>query len=125
MKNLIAIYALLGSTVFSLAQTVTEPHGEGSVVFESPGGKWQKAVITDQLTGESSAAYSLDAETSATDIGNESALPSPYAKNSFAAENTTSSSRIPSTPCANSSAVRIMLVCRCTVPFGFPVEPEE
>jgi len=71
MKNLIAIYALLGSSVFSLAQTVTEPHGEGSVVFESPGGKWQKAVITDQLTGESTAAYSLDAETSATDIGNE------------------------------------------------------
>lgn len=71
MKNLIAIYALVGSSVFSLAQTITKPHGEGSVVFESPGGKWQKAVITDQLTGESSAAYSLDAETSESDIENE------------------------------------------------------
>jgi hypothetical protein len=71
MKNLIAIYALVASSMFSLAQTITEPHGEGSVVFESPGGKWQKAVITDQLTGESSAAYSLDAETSAADSGNK------------------------------------------------------
>jgi hypothetical protein len=56
--------------MFSLAQTVTEPHGEGSVVFESPGGKWQKAVITDQLTGESTSSYSLDAETSASDTEN-------------------------------------------------------
>jgi hypothetical protein len=71
MKNLIAVYVLVGSSVFSVAQTVTEPHGEGSVVFGSPGGKWQKAMITDQLTGESSTAYSLDAETSATDIGND------------------------------------------------------
>jgi hypothetical protein len=70
MKNLIAIYALLGSSILSQAQTLTEPHGEGSVVFESPGGKWQKAVITDGLTGESSAAYSLDAEVSANNIGN-------------------------------------------------------
>jgi hypothetical protein len=31
-------------------------------VFSSPGGRWQKAVITDQLTGESSTAYSLEAE---------------------------------------------------------------
>jgi hypothetical protein len=68
MRNFIAIYALVGSSIFPLAQTVTEPHGEGSVVFGSPGGKWQKAVITDQLTGESSTAYSLDAETSASDI---------------------------------------------------------
>src|SRR6202011_5399185 len=59
------------------------------------------------------------------DIGNVSALPSPYAKNNFAAEYTTSSSRIPSTSCANSSAVRIKLVCTCMVPFGLPVEPEE
>ena len=71
MRHFIAIYALVGSSMFSLAQTVTEPHGEGSVVFGSPGGKWQKAVITDQLTGESSTAYSLDAETSATDIENK------------------------------------------------------
>ncbi len=71
MRNFIAIYALVGSSLFSLAQTVTQPHGEGSVVFGSPGGKWQKAVITDQLTGESSTAYSLDAETSATDIENK------------------------------------------------------
>jgi len=68
MKNLIAIYALLGSSVSSQAQTLTEPHGEGSVVFRSPGGKWQEAVITDGLTGESSAAYSLEAEPSANDI---------------------------------------------------------
>jgi hypothetical protein len=33
MRNFIAIYALVGSSMFSLAQTVTEPHGEGSVVF--------------------------------------------------------------------------------------------
>jgi hypothetical protein len=71
MKNLIAIYALLGSSMLSQAQTLTEPHGEGSVVFGSPGGKWEKAVITDGLTGESSAAYSLDAEVSANDIGNK------------------------------------------------------
>jgi hypothetical protein len=54
---------LVGSSLFSLAQTVTEPYGDGSVVFGSTGGKWQRAVITDQLTGESSTAYSLDAET--------------------------------------------------------------
>jgi hypothetical protein len=66
MKNLIAICALLGSSMLSQAQTLTEPHGEGSVVFGSPAGKWQKAVIADGLTGESSAAYSLDAEVSAT-----------------------------------------------------------
>ena len=71
MRNFIAIYALVGSSMFSLAQTVTEPHGEGSVVFGSPGGKWQKVVITDQLTGESSTAYSLDAETSAIDTENK------------------------------------------------------
>ena len=70
MKKFIVICAIVGSSMFSLAQTVTEPHGEGSVVFESPGGKWQKAVITDQLTGESTASYSLDAETSASDIEN-------------------------------------------------------
>lgn len=71
MKNLIAIYALLGSSILFQAQTLTEPHGEGSVVFRSPGGKWQEAVITDGLTGESSAAYSLDADASANDIGNK------------------------------------------------------
>ena len=71
MKNPIAIYALLSSSMLSQAQTLTEPHGEGSVVFASPGGKWQKAKITDGLTGESSAAYSLDAEPSADDIGNK------------------------------------------------------
>jgi hypothetical protein len=70
MKNLLAIYALLGSSMLSQAQTLTEPHGEGSVVFGSPGGKWQKAIITDGLTGESSAAYSLDAEPSANDLRN-------------------------------------------------------
>src|SRR2546430_14304751 len=37
----------------------------------------------------------------------------------------TSLSRIPKTSCANNSAVRIMLFCRCTAPLGLPVEPEE
>ncbi len=32
---------------------------------------------------------------------------------------------MPSTPWAYSSAVRRMLECTCTVPFGMPVEPEE
>jgi hypothetical protein len=67
MKKHIAIYVLAGSSMVSLAQSVEKPRGEASVVFESVGGKWQKAVITDQLTGESSVAYSLDAEPSATD----------------------------------------------------------
>jgi hypothetical protein len=71
MKNLIAMCALLGSSMLSQAQTLTEPHGEGSVVFRSPGGKWQKAVITDGLTGESSTAYSLDADPSADGNGNK------------------------------------------------------
>jgi hypothetical protein len=51
--------------LISLAQSPTKLHGEGSVTFESAGGKWQKALITDGLTGETSAAYSLDAESSA------------------------------------------------------------
>jgi hypothetical protein len=62
MKRLIGVYVLLGFSVVSRAQTIVGPHGEGSVVFSSPGGRWQKAVITDQLTGESSTAYSLEAE---------------------------------------------------------------
>jgi hypothetical protein len=33
MRNFIAVYALVVSSMFSLAQTVIEPHGEGSVVF--------------------------------------------------------------------------------------------
>jgi hypothetical protein len=69
MKKLLIVFALAGSSLISLAQTVSEPHGEGSVVFGSGGGKWQKAVITDELTGDTSTAYSLDAETSATNAG--------------------------------------------------------
>lgn len=69
MKNLIVICALAVCCNVSLTQIPTEPHGEGSVVFESPGGKWQKAVITDQLTGESTISYSLEAETPAADVG--------------------------------------------------------
>jgi hypothetical protein len=61
MKRLIGIYVLLGFTIGSVAQSIVGPHGEGSVVFRSPGGRWQEAVITDQLTGESSTAYSLEA----------------------------------------------------------------
>jgi hypothetical protein len=71
MKKLIAIYALASSSLVSLAQSLEKPHGEASVVFESAGGKWQKAVITDQSTGESSVAYSLDAEPSVTDTATE------------------------------------------------------
>ena len=67
MKRFIAVYVLLGSSMISLEQTIAGPHGEGSVVFGSAGGRWRKAVITDQLTGESSAMYSLEAETGATD----------------------------------------------------------
>jgi hypothetical protein len=67
MKRLIGVYVLLGFTMGSLAQSIVGPHGEGSVVFRSPGGRWQEAVITDQLTGESSTAYSLEAEPGGTD----------------------------------------------------------
>jgi hypothetical protein len=71
MKKLIVIYALASSSMVSLAQSSEKPRGEASVVFESAGGKWQKAVITDQSTGEASAAYSLDAEPSVTDTATE------------------------------------------------------
>jgi len=67
MKKLIVVYVLLGFSMVSLAQTVVVPHGEGSVVFRSPGGRWQEAMITDQLTRESSTAYSLEAEPGGTD----------------------------------------------------------
>src|SRR5580704_16509773 len=67
MKRLVGVYVLLGFTMGSLAQNIVGPHGEGSVVFRSAGGRWQEAVITDQLTGESSTAYSLEAEPKATD----------------------------------------------------------
>src|SRR6202041_1608976 len=67
MKRLIGIYVLLGFTIGSVAQNIVGPQGEGSVVFRSPGGRWQEAVITDQLTGESSTAYSLEAEPGRTD----------------------------------------------------------
>lgn len=62
MKRFVGVYVLLVCSVISLAQTIADPHGEGSVAFSSPGGRWEKAVITDQLTGESSTAYSLAAE---------------------------------------------------------------
>src|SRR5271156_698623 len=68
MRKLVAICTLIGSSLISLAQTIAEPHGEASVVFESAGGEWQKAIITDQVTGETSTAYSLDAETRASSI---------------------------------------------------------
>ena len=67
MKRLIGVYVLLGFTVGSVAQSIVGPHGEGSVVFRSPGGRWQEAVVTDQLTGESSTAYSLEAESGGAD----------------------------------------------------------
>jgi len=60
-----------------------------------------------------------------TDKGNVSALPSPYAKNSLAAENVTSLSRRSSTPRPYVSSVRSRLSCVCTVPLGRPVEPDE
>jgi hypothetical protein len=68
MRKLIAVYVLTASSMISLSQTIAEPRGEVSVVFRSAGGKWQKVMITDKLTGEFSTAYSLEAETSATDI---------------------------------------------------------
>src|SRR5258708_1953866 len=60
-----------------------------------------------------------------TERGKVSALPSPYAKNSLAAEKTTSSSRIPSTCFAYSSAVQYRFACVWTAPLGLPVEPDE
>jgi len=57
--------------------------------------------------------------------GKVRALPSPYAKNSLAAEKTTSSSPRPSTPWAYSAAVCIRCPCRCIAPLGVPVEPDE
>jgi hypothetical protein len=69
MKKIIGVYVLLSFTMGSLAQNIVLPHGQGYVVFWSPGGRWQEAVITDQLTGESTAAYSLEAEPGATDAG--------------------------------------------------------
>jgi hypothetical protein len=71
MKKLIAIYALASSSMAFLAQSVEKPRGEASVVFESAGGKWQKVLITDQSNGESSVAYSLDAEPSVADTATE------------------------------------------------------
>jgi hypothetical protein len=69
MKRLIGVCVLLGITLASLAQNVVLPRGAGSVVFRSPGGRWQEAVITDDFTGETSTSYSLEAETGGTDGG--------------------------------------------------------
>jgi hypothetical protein len=68
VKIPISIYALLLFAAIASAQSLSKPYGEGSVTFESAGGKWQKAIITDELTGETSSAYSLDAEVSAPGI---------------------------------------------------------
>ena len=57
--------------------------------------------------------------------GNVNPLPSPYAKNSLAAENVTSASVSARIGLAYSSAVQYRLPCACTVPFGRPVEPDE
>ena len=59
-----------------------------------------------------------------TDIGNDMALPSPYANDSLAAENTTSSARMPMMPWPISRAVAIALICTCLTALGSPVEPE-
>src|SRR5206468_2048306 len=59
------------------------------------------------------------------DNGNVSALPSPYAKKSLAAENTTSRSVSANTCSPYVCAVQYRLPCECTVPFGRPVEPDE
>jgi hypothetical protein len=69
MRSFFAIYVLAGCCIISLAQTVTKPHGEGSVVFESAGGNWRKAIITDLPTGETATTYSLDASDSEGDTG--------------------------------------------------------
>ena len=68
MRKYLTIYFLAASNLISLGQIVG-PHGEGSVVFGSAGGKWQKAFITDQSSGESSTAYSLDAESAVVEAG--------------------------------------------------------
>ena len=57
--------------------------------------------------------------------GNVSALPRPYAKNNFAAEKQTSSSRRPRIGVPYSAAVQYRLAWVWTVPFGRPVEPDE
>ena len=59
-----------------------------------------------------------------TDIGNASALPMPYEKNSFAAENTTSFSLMPMIVWPISAAAAAGVVCTCFTPLGSPVEPE-
>jgi hypothetical protein len=69
MRKFISVYILISSSLISLAQTVAEPQGGASVVFASAGGRWEKATITDQLSGETSTTYSLDAATPSTFTG--------------------------------------------------------
>lgn len=59
-----------------------------------------------------------------TDMGNAMAFPMPYEKKSFAAENTTSSSRMPMTRWPISRAAAINVVWTCLTPLGSPVEPD-
>ena len=69
MKRFIGVFVLLGFTMGSLAQKIVLPRSGGSVVFRSPGGRWQEAVITDDFTGETSTSYSLEAEPNGTGDG--------------------------------------------------------
>src|SRR5258708_12887559 len=60
-----------------------------------------------------------------TENGKYSALPRPYAKNSFATLKQRSLSRMPRTPLPKSSAQTTMSCCKWTHPFGAPVLPDE
>jgi len=68
MRKLVVFLAVGACSLMCQAQNAAWPIGAGSVSFESAGGHWQKAVITDQPTGETSEAYSLEADTSYSDV---------------------------------------------------------
>ena len=59
-----------------------------------------------------------------TDSGNSRLLPSPYAKNAFAADRQRSSGRIRSTCRPYVSQTTSIAPCRCMAAFGVPVVPE-
>src|SRR3954462_9892720 len=81
--------------------------------------------ITDSGVGRPSRSATV----APTAKGNVIALPSPYAKNSLAAEKTTSSGRSLRTPSPYNRAVCARSCCRCIAPFRRPggparIEPE-
>ena len=68
MKKFIVSIVLGVCSLISQAQNVISPSGGGTVSFGSAGGGWQRAVITDQPTGEVTEAYSLEAEIPGRDV---------------------------------------------------------